>query len=129
MRQKYSRFDQCACQVEIVLCSEREWKPFSEGIAARLKIIDSPVAFAVISHLQQPVLWIMTLAAAGASQVPAPVGALVVVIFRHREGCPAAAGDEKHLEAALISLGHILASLSHQLTRFDFVQRDARNYG
>jgi hypothetical protein len=104
-----------------------KWKPFSAESADGLTVIHSPVPFAVISLLQQAVLGIVTLTAVGANQVPAPMRALVVVVLRHREGCATAAGDEKHLEAALISLEHFLASLSYQLTRFDFDRWDARN--
>jgi hypothetical protein len=108
-------------------CSKVEAETVLCEVCRRATIIHSPVPFAVISHLQQAVLGIVTLTAVGANQVPAPMGALVVVIFRHRESCATAAGDEKHLEAALISLEHFLASLSYQLTRFDFDRWDARN--
>ncbi len=62
----------------------------------QLALIHFPITLAVIPHLQQPVFRIVTLAAAGANQVPAPVRALVIVVLRDCERRAATAGNQKH---------------------------------
>ena len=71
----------------------------SEVSCAALTLVDLPIAFPVESHLEKTVLGVVALAAAGADQVAAPGRALAIVVLGHREGCAAAAGDQKHAEA------------------------------
>ncbi len=45
------------------------------------------------AHLEQTILGVVSLLAGRASQVAAPGGALMIVVFGHGEGGAAAAGD------------------------------------
>jgi hypothetical protein len=56
-------------------------------------IIHSPIALALIGHVQQPVLRIVPLAAVGTDQIAAPGGAAKIVVFCDRERRSATAGD------------------------------------
>jgi hypothetical protein len=68
------------------LIKEHHWR--MEG---PLALIHLPIAFAVISNLQQPILGIVPLATVGADQIPAPSGALPIVACFNRKSCPATA--------------------------------------
>jgi len=63
-----------------------------------------PVAFTVVSKLQEAVLGIMPFAAIWAFQIPAPTGALAIILLRDGKSCPTAARDKKHLQ--FMVLGH-----------------------
>ena len=63
-------------------------------------LIDFPIAFGVESHLEQAVLRIMALAAAGTGHVAAPSRALAIVVLGYGEGGAATAGDQEHAEGA-----------------------------
>src|SRR5208282_635105 len=65
---------------------------------AELALVDCPIAFGVESHLQQAVLGIVPLAAAGTDEIAAPRRALMIVVLCHGEGCSTAAGNEKHAQ-------------------------------
>ena len=69
--------------------------------AGKLALIHLPVPFRVESHLQEPVLGIVPLAAARTNQITAPGRALMIVILGHRERCPATAGHKKHPQRLL----------------------------
>ena len=71
------------------------------GSCAPLTLVDFPIALRVESHLEETVLGVVALAAAGADQVAAPGRALAVVVLGHGEGCAAAAGDQKHAVGVL----------------------------
>ena len=63
-----------------------------------LTLVYLPISFSVESHLQQTVLGIVSLPAAGTNQVTAPGRALMIVILRHRKSCSATARDEEHAQ-------------------------------
>jgi len=64
------------------------------------------------SHLQQPVLRIMFLAASGANRISAPRRALTIVVFGNGKRGAAAARDEEHAEwAGVACLGWFAAAL------------------
>jgi hypothetical protein len=58
-----------------------------------LAAIDLPIAFAVISKMQEPVSGIMALAALRTFQITAPGGAVMIVVFSDRKRRAATAGD------------------------------------
>src|ERR1700689_4791976 len=64
--------------------------------------VDLPESVALIAHLQQPGLGIVTFSAGRAGEVAAPGCTLAVVVFGHGKGCAAAAGDQEHLEGRLV---------------------------
>src|SRR4029077_9265519 len=64
-----------------------------------LAAIDFPIAFAVISKMQEPGSRVMALAARGTLQITAPSSAVMIVVFGDRKRRAATAGHEKHLQA------------------------------
>jgi hypothetical protein len=64
-----------------------------------LALIDFPVTLRMESHLQQPVLGIVSLPASGTNEVAAPSRALMVVVLCYGECGPATARHQKHAES------------------------------
>jgi hypothetical protein len=60
----------------------------------------------MVAQLQEPVLGVVALAAVGALQIPAPSGALVIVVLGDGERRAATAGHEIHLGTLWIDVGH-----------------------
>ena len=58
--------------------------------------IYSPVSFWTVAHFENTVLWIVTLAAAGAGKVTIPTASGTVVFRRYRERCSATARNQIH---------------------------------
>ena len=67
-------------------------------VVDELAFVNLPVAFGMKSHLQQPVLGIVALAAAGTDEITSPRRALVIVVLGDGECCAATAGDEEHAQ-------------------------------
>jgi len=62
------------------------------GLAA----IHTPKSLAMISKLQQAILWIMTLAAVGADKETTPLRSMTIVLLGHRKTRSATARDQEH---------------------------------
>src|ERR1039457_3261931 len=59
------------------------------------------VSLRVESHLQQPVLGIVSLPTTGTDQIATPGGTLMIVGLRYGKRCPATAGDQEHAQRRL----------------------------
>jgi hypothetical protein len=80
-------------------------------------LIHFPVTFAVVPHLQQPVLRIVPLAAVRTQKIPAPGCALAIVIVGDSKGCAAAARHQKHPQTLRTPFGCNLRHLNASLRR------------
>ena len=90
-----------ACQIEFT-GPEVEQAHASRWPAPHIPstFIDLPVALGMESHLKEPVLRVVALAASRTDQVTAPGGALAVAVFGDGEGSAAAARDKEHAEGS-----------------------------
>jgi hypothetical protein len=70
-----------------------------------------PVALPLKTQLQKPVAGIVSFAAVRAGQIGAKMSAMVIVIWGHREGGSTAARDQKHREAAWLTVRRFTLAL------------------
>jgi len=70
---------------------------------AGLAVVHLPISLRVKADLQEAVLGIVPLAAAGANQIAAPRGSLAIVVLGHGERGSATARDQEHAQRRLRS--------------------------
>ena len=87
-------FRKPACQIDFTIALSRR--------PDELALVYLPVPLRMKTHLQQTVLGIMSLAAAGTDQISAPRRTLMIVVLRHSECRPATAGHEEHAQRRLV---------------------------